>query len=486
MKNLDFIKVIKKENIVESKIERLNKSGIKTLKSNKTIIALFTISFLYLCYLSIPALYNDKIIKTKLKNEISSIFNSEFVEFEKYSYTFFPRPHFNIKKIVINNNKNKDLKIADIKNLNLYISQKNFFKKNNFEITLIKLTNANINFDKNTFNNFNNFFSKLIKNDIKIINSKLFLNDSNNKTYSMVNIDKLNLFFEEKKNNNKAILTGNIFNLPFKLDYKTNPYNNEGNLKINFSKIKLNFENISKSTKYYSSVNEIGFLNSKFITEINNKKNKNIYELTSKDSNINQSEFKYSGNFNLKPFYFDFLFKVKNVNLFKFVFFNKIFENIIYNFFLNNSHLNGVIQIELSDIKKNKYFEEGKIYLNIKRGKFDLSGSEFTFKNIGKIKILSNQFFNIDDKVNFQLNTKFEINNQEKLYKKFLIPKKNRFNIKNIYFLMDVYPSLNEIIFSNFEINEKDNNFYQNSNFTVNSWQDLRNMLNKLLINYEG
>ena len=51
---------------------------------------------------------------------------------------------------------------------------------------------------------------------------------------------------------------------------------------------------------------------------------------------------------------------------------------------------------------------------------------------------------------------------------------------------MDVYPSLNEIIFSNFEINEKDNNFYQNSNFTVNSWQDLINMLNKLLINYEG
>ena len=81
MKNLDFIKVIKKENIVESIIERLNKSGIKTLKSNKTIIALFTISFLYLCYLSIPALYNNKIIKTKLKNEISSIFNSEFVEF---------------------------------------------------------------------------------------------------------------------------------------------------------------------------------------------------------------------------------------------------------------------------------------------------------------------------------------------------------------------------------------------------------------------
>ena len=72
MKNLKFIKVIKKDNIVESIIERLNKSGIKTLKSNKTIIALFTISFLYLCYLSIPALYNDKIIKENLKDELNT------------------------------------------------------------------------------------------------------------------------------------------------------------------------------------------------------------------------------------------------------------------------------------------------------------------------------------------------------------------------------------------------------------------------------
>ena len=75
---------------------------------------------------------------------------------------------------------------------------------------------------------------------------------------------------------------------------------------------------------------------------------------------------------------------------------------------------------------------------------------------------------------------------KEKLYKKFLVSRKNRLNIKNIYYLMDVYPSSREIIFSNFEIDEKNNKFYQNTTFAIGNWQDLRNMFNELLINYDG
>ena len=51
---------------------------------------------------------------------------------------------------------------------------------------------------------------------------------------------------------------------------------------------------------------------------------------------------------------------------------------------------------------------------------------------------------------------------------------------------MDIYPSSKEMIFSNFEIDEKNNKFYQNTTFSIGNWQDLRNMLNELLINYDG
>ena len=279
---------------------------------------------------------------------------------------------------------------------------------------------------------------------------------------------------------------GSVFNLPFKLNYLSNFYNNKNDLKINFRKIKLNFENKSHLNDFYSAKNQIKFLNSIFTTKINNEKNKNIYELISKDSKINQTDFNYSGTINVKPFYFNFNFEVSNLNLLNVIFFNKIFEDILTNFFLNNDSLNGKINIDMSDIKKSKYIEKGKIVLNIKRGEFDLSGSEFKIKSIGNLKINSNQIFLDDGKVNIQLNTNFKIDDKDKLYKKFLISRKNRLNIKNIYYLMDIYPSSREIIFSNFEIDEKNNKFYQNTTFSISNWQDLRNMFNELLINYDG
>ena len=501
MKNLSIIKIFTRKHYIElikEKYFKLNKELLKSkesikekyfkiskqlLKSNIIIITLFSLTFLYLCYLSIPALYNKKVIELKLQSEIASNFKHNNISFEKFSYTFFPSPHYNIKNVIIKKDKS-EYKILEIKSMNVFISQKNFFKKNTFKINSIKIFNSNINLDSMDF--IEKIFSDSIKNNITIAKSKIFLNDKNNSTFSIISVNNLKLFFEDKKNHNNLNLHGSVFNLPFKLNYLSNFYNNNNDLKINFGKIKLNFENKSNSKDFYSAKNQIRFLNSIFNTKINNEKNNNIYELISKESKINQTDFNYSGTVNVKPFYFNFNFKVSNVNLLNIIFFNKMFEDILINFFLNNVNLNGKINIDITDIKKNKFFEKGKIVLNIKRGEFDLSGSEFKIKNIGNLKINSNQIFLDDGKVNIQLNTKFVIDDKEKLFKKFLISRKNRLNIKNIYYLMDIYPSSKEIIFSNFEIDEKNNKFYQNTSFTISNWQDLRSMFNELLINYDG
>ena len=483
MKNLNIIKIFTKKHYIELIKEKYFKLNKESLKSNITIITLFSLTFLYLCYLSVPALYNKKIIELKLQSEISSNFKSDIISFEKYSYTFFPSPHYNLKNVIIKKDKS-DINTLEIKNMNIFISQKNFFKKNTFKINSIKISNSNINLNSMDF--IEKLLSESIKNNISIVKSKIFLNDKNNSTFSIISISKLKLFFEEKKNHNNLTLHGSVFNLPFKLNYLSNFYNNKNDLKINFGKIKLNFENKSYLEDYYSAKNQIRFLNSNFTTSINNKKNRNIYELISNDSKINQTDFDYSGTINIKPFYFNFNFEVSNLNFLNIIFFNKIFEDIFTNFFLNNNNLNGKINIDMNNIKKSKYIEKGKIVLNIKRGEFDLSGSEFNIKNIGKLRINSNQIFIDDGKVNIQLNKRFIIDDREKLYKKFLISRKNRLNIKNIYYLMELYPSSRETIFSNFEIDENNNKFYQNNTFSVSNWQDLRNMFNELLVNYDG
>ena len=254
MKNLSIIKIFTKKHYVESIKEKYFKVSKELFKSNIIIITLFSLTFLYLCYLSVPALYNKKVIELKLQSEIASNFRTDNVSFEKYSYTFFPSPHYNIKNVVIKND-NSDIKILEIKNMNVFISQKNFFKKNTFKINIIKIFNSNINLDSIDF--IEKIFSESIKNNISISKSKIFLNDKNNSTFSIISINKLNLFFEEKKNYNNLTLHGSVFNLPFKLNYLSNFYNNKNDLKINFGKIKLNFENKSNSKDFYSSKNQI-------------------------------------------------------------------------------------------------------------------------------------------------------------------------------------------------------------------------------------
>ena len=197
MKNLNIVKIFTKKQYIELIKEKYLKLNKELLKSNITIITLFSLTFLYLCYLSVPALYSNKVIKLKLKNEIASNFKSHNVSFEKFSYTFFPSPHYNLKNVIIKeNDSNKN--IFEIKNMNIFISQKNFFKKNTFKISSIKISNSNINLDNMDF--IKKILAETVKNKILIVKSKIFLNDKTNSTFSIITINKLGLFFEEKKN----------------------------------------------------------------------------------------------------------------------------------------------------------------------------------------------------------------------------------------------------------------------------------------------
>ena len=227
-------------------------------------------------------------------------------------------------------------------------------------------------------------------------------------------------------------------------------------------------------------------MNTKFVNKINNLEDKNKFKIKSENSKINQANINYDGTVDIKPFYFNFNFKISEANLSKIVFFNSFFESVIANLLLDNKNLNGNIELHFERIKKNKLIESGKINLKIQRGEFDLSESEFIIKNIGKIKVVSNKFYNNEGKINMQLYLNLFINNQEKLYKKFLISKKNRVDLKKVFFSLEISPSRKEFVVGDFEINDKDDKSYNETTFVISSLQDLRKSINELLVYYKG
>ena len=78
------------------------------------------------------------------------------------------------------------------------------------------------------------------------------------------------------------------------------------------------------------------------------------------------------------------------------------------------------------------------------------------------------------------------IDDQDKLYKKFLISKKNRIDLKKVFCTVEINPLEKELIISDFEVNDKDHKFYNETAYIISSLQDLRKSINEILINYEG
>tara|TARA_Y100000590_G_scaffold435760_1_gene555555 strand:+ start:414 stop:1844 length:1431 start_codon:yes stop_codon:yes gene_type:complete len=469
---------------------KLNKNFFKIdfikekITLNNALIALFGLFCLYIIYLSVPSFYNEKLVKEKIKLEINRIYNSDSITFKKYSYSIFPKPHYKIENIVIF--KEKNIELAKIKKINLLISQKNFLKKNNIIIKTIQI------FDGNFYLNYQNYInlkSYIKSSNIKFIQFKrgnFFIVDNNFDTIAIARINDFNLKYNKNKNSNELFYKGQIFNLPFKIKYNIDLYKKEADLLLNFKKINLNFKNTSK---YYQSgeyINEIQFLRTKFNSLIKYDKNKKNYNIKSKDSVIQQTEIDYLGNVNFDPFYFKFKFNINSIDYDKLFFINNFFEKFLVNYLLKNEHINGDIQLDIKNIKKHNLFTESKINININRGKFNLSNTIFNLGNIGKLKILSSKVNQNDNKIELFFDVSVDINNQKKLYQKFLIPKKNRRKIENILLSIKLIPSSNEISLSNFYIEKNKINLFENEELSFNSWQEFRNLVNDLFANYEG
>ena len=103
------------------KVENKTNNKFQVSTFNKYIITVISILFAYIFYLLIPLLYDKNWVKNKIVSKLNTEFNISLSNSFDISYRILPKPHYLIK--------DTKTTLAEIKRLNVYIGQNNFFNK---------------------------------------------------------------------------------------------------------------------------------------------------------------------------------------------------------------------------------------------------------------------------------------------------------------------------------------------------------------------
>ena len=166
---------------------------------NKYLIAFISLLFVYLFYLSIPVLYGKTWIQNNIEDKLLKEFKINFSTSSNISYRILPAPHFLIKDSKIFKETN-DAKVflADIKNMKVFISQINFFDKENITIKYIKINKANISILENNISILKDISDEKLSNkQIEIDNSNIFFKNNLGETKTIIKVSKALLFSDD-------------------------------------------------------------------------------------------------------------------------------------------------------------------------------------------------------------------------------------------------------------------------------------------------
>ena len=506
MKNIKLKITSFNEKIINffNKISSFNKFKrsklIKISRFNKILIFLIALLFIYLFYLSVPALYNKESLQKDLTEKLSNDFNVNISLSSDIKYLILPAPHILIKDVkIFYDNKKNPKELSQIKKLKIFISQKSLLNKKYLKITKFIIQDANFLIQKNDFKYLNNFINKKFsKKKIIIKNSNIFFRDKTNETISIFNINNMQLFYDENKSENLIISNGKLFKVPFNIKWnKKFDSNNESEFFMELKKLLMNIKNISIKTdsKINSGKNILSIGNSKLVTDY--KIEKNFILLKSKDSKLINNRIEYDGEIHSDPFYVNLNIFLEKINIDKFIIKNNILKELLYSKVLFNKNLSANIFLNIKNVVKNKLFDSGKFSLKFDNGFINLNNSYFISRKIGKLNIYKSSLKFIDDKLIFKSAFDFQIKDQKEFYKSFQTPKRNRKKLKNIYFDIEYNILENNLNIVNFVINDLNKEpsesvkslleqYSNNKDNKIENWIDLKIFHNKILENYDG
>ena len=305
------------------KVENKTNDKFHVSKFSKYLISAIVVLFIYIFYLSIPLLYDKNWIQNKIVTELGNEFNINPGNSFDFSYRILPKPHYLIR--------DSKTSLAEIKTLNVFISQNNFFNKDSIRINEVVIEEANVSLLSNDLKLlYKDSENKFSKKKIKINDSNIFFKNNLNEVISIIKISNAFLFFDEKNLFNLFDLKGEIFNIPFKLKYE-NTLNLRKHIEINAPDLKLEVINdfFKKDENLSSGISNISILSSSVNTKFNIKDQIAIFQ--SDGSRIYNSKIDYNGQLAINPF--DLNLKI---NLYDYKISNLFTPNSIINEFIKS------------------------------------------------------------------------------------------------------------------------------------------------------
>jgi hypothetical protein len=466
------------------KVENKTNDKFHVSKFSKYIIAIIAVLFIYIFYLSIPLLYDKNWVQNKIITKLSDEFNINLSNSLDISYRILPRPHYLIKDTKIT--------LAEIKSLAVYISQNNFFNKDSIRISKVAIEEANFSLLKDNFKTFyKDSENKFSKKKIKINNSNIFLKNNLNEVISIIKISNAFLFFDEKNLFNIFDLKGEIFNIPFELNYQ-NIINSQKKIRIKAPNLQLEVINdfFKKDKDLSGGINNISILSSSINTKYNIKDQMVIFQ--SDGSRVYNSKIDYSGQLAINPFDLNLKINLYNYKISNLFTPNSIINEFIKSGLLFNENISVHTLVNIESTKKDEIFNEAKLELRVVNGKISFDNSIFRNNNIGLIEVSNSDLFLENDKLILTSNLSIDIKDIDGLFSFLNTSKKSRKDIKNIK-LNIIYDFLsNQVELKNIKINNNDvSSQFKNIaegfiDINSNNLTKSRKLLNKLINLYAG
>tara|TARA_B110001450_G_scaffold119631_1_gene112778 strand:- start:1023 stop:2603 length:1581 start_codon:yes stop_codon:yes gene_type:complete len=467
--NFNFDKFIKQfinkfnKSVQESilKLKSKKKSTLKITTFNKFIITFISLLFFYVFYLSIPILYDKTWVQSEIEKKLKKEFQINFSLSSDISYYILPTPHFLIKDAKILSNDIKKIKsISEIKNLKIFISQKNFFNKSSLKLKKVIINKANISFNRYDLKLLNNSSNNRFSNKkIEINDSKIFLKDDSDETFTIIKVLKAFLLFDNEKLSNLFKINGDVFNIPFIFNL-TKEINSLKNNKINFTANKLRLNILNEFNKNEMSVikgnNIISFFNYKIDTEYT--LDDGLISFRSTDSELNNSKISYKGVLSIDPFNLDLDINLGNFKTSKILKMNNILSEVVKTELLFNDNMSIDASIVAFSNIKDEIFQKTKINLNIINGKINLDQSKLVNDKIGFIEIRNSDLFFKGDNLIFNSNMLINIENHKNFFSFLQTNKRLRKPIEKVLINFDYDFLTKKINFNNVKIDGEELN----------------------------
>ena len=476
------------------KVQNKTKNKLLISNFNKYLITFISLLFFYLFYLLIPILYDKNWVQRNIENQLLENFKIHFSLSSNISYRILPSPHYLITDSKILKKDNKIISLANIKILKVFISQKNFFNKKKVSLKNIKIKNADFTLIQTDLkllkDSANNKFSN---KKIEISKSNIFFKNNLDEIISVIKISKGFLFQDDENLFNLFKLKGQIFNIPFDLNFKKKfDLMGTEEININAKSLKLDIINVhSHEDKNISKgENIISFLNSEII--INYKMEDDIIVFNSNNSRVKNSKVSYIGKVSVNPFDLNLKIDLGNYDLHKFFNSKSILIELFKTKLLINENISTNTSISIGPNLRNKIFQNAIINFNIIDGELNFNQTRLSNKKIGLLELDNSKLSYENNKLFLNTDIIINIKNSDKLYSLLQTNKRFRKPITNILINLDYDFLSEEVNFNNIKIDNRqiNNELLRiiegfNDNELIN-WNKSKRILNTFFKNYEG